>query len=200
MSSAVLYLYTDFVCPFCFIAEHSTVPRLIAEHHLALEWHGFELHPSTPKGGVPLSTLFPSAHLPTLHARTKAFAASFGVVDFEPQDWLSNTRRVLAAAEYARERDRLEAFRKAAFAASFRQGLNIEADSTLTLLAEAAGLDDKAVLQAASDPTYLGRVDERQLEARKAGISGIPTLVLGSRRAVGCQPYEQLESALGLAG
>ena len=25
-----LLLYTDFVCPFCYIAEHSTVPKLVA--------------------------------------------------------------------------------------------------------------------------------------------------------------------------
>jgi len=198
MSESVLYLYTDFVCPFCFIAEHSTVPRLVAEHGLTLEWHGFELHPGTPKGGVPLSTLFRGADLPSLHARTKAFAATFGVVDFQPQDWLHNTRRALAAAEYARDQNRLDAFRTAAFAACFRQGLSIEDDTTLLGLAQAADLPGPAVVQAADDPIYLARIDARQLAARQAGISGIPTFVLGQRRAVGCQPYEKLEQALGL--
>jgi predicted DsbA family dithiol-disulfide isomerase len=200
MSSDVLYLYTDFVCPFCFIAEHSTVPRLIAEHGLKLEWHGFELHPGTPKGGVPLSNLFRGADLPSLHARTKAFAASFGVVDFEPQNWLHSTRRALAAAEYARDQDRLDAFRKAAFAACFRQGLDIEADSTLLALAQTAELSGPALVRAADDPAYLARIDARQQQARKAGISGIPTFVLGDRRAVGCQPYENLQELLGLTG
>ena len=199
MEPRVLYLYTDFVCPFCFIAEHSTVPRLVAEHALTLEWHGFELHPGTPKGGLPLSTLFRGANLPSLHARTKAFAATFGVVDFEPQDWLHNTRRALAAAEFARDEGKLEPFRAAAFAACFRQGLDIETDGTLIGLAESANLAPDATLRAADDPTYLARVDARQLAARKAGITGIPTFVLGERRAVGCQPYAELERALGLA-
>ena len=69
--SLTLRLYTDFVCPFCFIAEQSTVPRLLAELDLTLDWYGFELHPSTPPGGVPLSRLFPNAPLPALHERTK---------------------------------------------------------------------------------------------------------------------------------
>ena len=199
MSSKVLYLYTDFVCPFCFIAEHSTVPRLVEEHGLTLEWHGFELHPGTPKGGLPLTSLFRGANLPALHARTKAFAAGFGVVDFDPQDWLHNTRRALAAAEFARDQGRLNPFRAAAFAACFRQRLDIEKDETLAKMAEAAGLPQGAVIHAADDPTYLARVDARQAQARKMGITGIPTFVLGERRAVGCQPYEQLERQLGLA-
>jgi predicted DsbA family dithiol-disulfide isomerase len=32
--STALLLYTDFVCPFCFIAEQSTVPRLLAAYEL----------------------------------------------------------------------------------------------------------------------------------------------------------------------
>jgi predicted DsbA family dithiol-disulfide isomerase len=157
------------------------------------------LHPGTPKGGVPLSSLFRGANLPALHARTKAFAATFGVTDFQPQDWLHNTRRALASAEFARDEGRLDPFRAAAFAACFRQGLDIENDETLGKMAEAAGLPSDAVIRAADDAKYLDRVDARQAQARKVGVTGIPTFVLGDRRAVGCQPYERLEQELGLS-
>src|SRR3954469_17292369 len=90
--ASLLRLYTDFVCPFCFIAEQSTVPRLLKELDLTLDWYGFELHPSTPPGGVPLSRLFPGTPLPALHERTKRFGASFGVLNFQPPDWLTNSR------------------------------------------------------------------------------------------------------------
>src|SRR5262245_26986488 len=94
--SVTLRLYTDFVCPFCFIAEESTVPRLLADYDLVLDWRGFELHPGTPKGGLPLTALFPGAHLPSLHDRTKRFAAQFGVTGFDPPNRLENSRRALA--------------------------------------------------------------------------------------------------------
>src|SRR5205809_1147167 len=124
--SAILRLYTDFVCPFCFIAEESTVPRLLRDLDLTLEWQGFELHPGTPAGGLPLGELFPGADLPALHERTKRFAASFGVTGFEPPNMLRNTRRALAVAELARDRDRLAPFRQAAFRAHWREGRNLE--------------------------------------------------------------------------
>jgi predicted DsbA family dithiol-disulfide isomerase len=195
-----LLLYTDFVCPFCFIAEASTVPRLLSEFELELEWNGFELHPKTPRGGRPLSSLFPGVHLPSLHAQTQRFAAEFGVRDFSPPDWLRNTRRALAMAEYAREHDRLAPFRQAAFDGHWREGKNLEDDTDLRAIAEAAGLDATAALAAADDAAYLERVDGRQADARAAGVSGIPTFVLNEQRIVGCQPYESLANAASRAG
>lgn len=198
--TARLRLYTDFVCPFCFIAETSTVPRLLREFELELEWHGFELHPSTPPGGVPLSTLFPGVNLASLHERTQRFAAQFGVTNFTSPNWLHNTRRALALAEYARESGALEAVRREIFEAHWRKGENIEDDRDLATLAARAGLDGQAALSALGDARYLSRVDTRQAEARAAGVSGIPTFVLGSERVVGCQPYEVLAEAAQRAG
>lgn len=196
----LLRLYTDFVCPFCFIAEESTVPRLVAELDLTLEWHGFELHPETPRGGMPLTELFRGAHLPSLHARTKAFGAQFGVRDFDPPDRLRNTRRALAMAEYARDQGQLEAFRKAAFDAHWRRGKDLEADADLREIAESVGLPAGAALRAADDRVMLERVDARQAAARKSGVSGIPTFDFENVRVSGCQPFEVLAEAARRAG
>ena len=198
--SSVLRLYTDFVCPFCFIAEESTVPRLLADFDLTLDWYGFELHPSTPPGGVPLSRLFPNVPLAAMHERTKRFGAGFGVLDFQPPDWLSNTRRALAIAEHARDVGKLAPFKQAALAANWRQGRNLENDADLRFVAEAAGLDPNVALAAAADPDLLARVDARQEEARRHGVRGIPTFAFGDLQIVGCQPYEALAAAAERAG
>ncbi len=195
-----LRLYTDFVCPFCFIAEQSTVPRLLAEFDLTLDWRGFELHPSTPPGGVSLSRLFPGVPLPALHERTRRFGARFGVADFSPPDFLRNTRRALAVAELARDLDRLEPFRAAAFEAHWRRGKNLEDDGDLGEVAVAAGLPREAALAAADAPAMLARVDAKQAEARAAGVTGIPTFVIAGEEVVGCQPYEALADAAQRAG
>jgi predicted DsbA family dithiol-disulfide isomerase len=198
--STTLRLYTDFVCPFCFIAEQSTVPRLLASFDLVLDWHGFELHPGTPRGGRSLSTLFPGVNLPSLHDRTRRFASRFGVADFTPPDRIQNSRRALAIAELAREQGHLEPFRAAAFEAHWRQSRNLEDDADLRALATVAGLVPDAALAAADDPTYLARVDDKQADARTQGITGIPTFVIGDAHIVGCQPYEVLADAATRAG
>jgi predicted DsbA family dithiol-disulfide isomerase len=193
-------LYTDFVCPFCFIAEKGTVPRLLEELDLSLDWHGFELHPTTPRGGMPLTRLFGNVDLEALHARTLRFAAGFGVTDFRPPDHLYNTRRALAVAELARDEGALDRYRHAAFDANFRHGKNLEADADLRELATLAGLDPERALRAADDPVYLERVDARQADARAEGIGGIPTFVFGNERLVGCLPYETLRASALRAG
>jgi predicted DsbA family dithiol-disulfide isomerase len=195
-----LLLYTDFVCPFCFIAEQSTVPRLLAEFDLTLDWHGFELRPDTPRGGLSLSRLFPGVPLSALHERTRQFASRFGVTNFNPPDELRNTRRALAIAELARDRGCLEPFRAAAFEAHWRQGKNLEDDGDLGALAVAAGLPRDEALRAADDPAILARVDQKQGEARENGVTGIPTFIIAGEEIVGCQPYEILADAARRAG
>jgi predicted DsbA family dithiol-disulfide isomerase len=195
-----LRLYTDFVCPFCFIAEASTVPRLLREYELVLDWRGFELHPGTPAGGLPLSALFPGANLASLHDRTRRFGAQFGVTGFHPPDRLVNSRRALAIAELARESGALEPFRQAAFDAHWRYGKNLESTSDLRELARSIGLDPDAAIAAADDASYLGRVDEKQADARAHGVTGIPTFFFEAERVVGCQPFEALVRAAEKAG
>lgn len=196
-----LRLYTDFVCPFCFIAEASTVPRLLRELDLTLDWRGFELHPTTPPGGKPLAALFPGVDLASLHEGTRRFAARFGVTGFDPPNVLHNTRRALAIAELARERGVLDAFRKAAFDAHWRQGKNLELDADLRELASSVKLDPDEALAAADAPALLERVDSKQAQARAEGVRGIPTFIFGDQTVVvGCQPYEALEAAALQAG
>ncbi|MEO6079894.1 MAG: DsbA family protein [Steroidobacteraceae bacterium] len=199
-SSSILRLFTDFICPFCFIAEQSTVPRLLATYELDLDWCGFELHPETPRGGRELSTLFPGVDLASLHERTRRFAAQFGVSGIKPPDRIQSSRRALAVAEFARVNGRLEAFRAAAFEGHWRQSKNLESDVDLAALAVMADLDSDGALAAADDAVYLARVDTRQAQARSAGISGIPTFILGQAIIVGCQPYEILAQAAESAG
>ncbi|HEX6275313.1 MAG TPA: DsbA family protein [Polyangiaceae bacterium] len=198
--TVTLRLYTDFVCPFCFIAEESTVPTLLRDYDLSLDWRGFELHPGTPRGGMPLTELFPGAHLPSLHDRTRRFGAQFGVTGFDPPDVLVNSRRALAIAELARDENVLEPFRHAAFDAHWRHRKNLEADADLRELAASVGLDANRALAAADDPAYLGRVDEKQADARAEGVGGIPTFFFGDVRVVGCQPLEALARAAERAG
>jgi predicted DsbA family dithiol-disulfide isomerase len=198
--SMLLRLYTDFVCPFCFIAEQSTVPKLLGQLDLELEWYGFELHPSTPPGGMPLQQLFPGTPLGPLHERTRRFGQQFAVADFNPPDRLCNSRKALAISEYARDMGRLEPWRLAAMEGHWRQGKNLEDATDLRAIAQVAELDPDAAWQAASNPDLLARVDAKQAEARRNGVRGIPTFVFGSQQVVGCQPYEALEAVALSAG
>ncbi len=170
-----------------------------------MDWVGYELHPGTPRGGLPLV-----AHLADPAAvleYVKSFAAGFGLRDLRAPDRLVSTRRALAAAQYAREAGKLEAFRAAAFDAYWREGRDLDRDEELADVARAVGLDPAAALAAADEPGALACVDAARRAAREAGVGGVPTFDFsagpGARpvaRIVGCQPYEVLAEAARRAG
>ncbi len=159
---------------------------------------GYELHPRTPAGGVPLAD-----HLPEPEAMlgyVRSFAAGFGIDDLVPPPRLASTRRAHAVARRAREAGRLDAFRAAAFDAYWRKGRGIESDEDLGMLAREAGLDPAGGVAAARDPAVLASVDAARRAAIEAGVTGIPTFDIGRTRVVGCQRYEVLAEAARRAG
>ena len=198
--SKTVRLFSDFVCPFCFVAERSSLARLQNEFDLEVDWRGFELHPETPPGGVRLADYFPGAQAARMREFMRGFAARFGVREMGSPDHLPNTRRALAMSEFARDEGRLEAFREAAMRAHWQEGGDLEDAADLRGIARAAGLDEAAALSAASDRRYLDRVAGRREEAQRMGVTGVPTFFFGDVPVVGCQPYETLAAAARQAG
>lgn len=164
-----------------------------------MDWRGFELNPATPQGGVSLEQLFGSRAL-AMRANAERTAAAFGVTGIRLPTRLSNTRRVLAVAEWARSQGRLLAFRDAAMEAYWQRGEDLENPEVLGRLAEHAGLPPEEARAAMDAPEYLSRVEALQEEGRAAGVSGIPTAFIGGIRVVGCQPYEVFADAARRAG
>ncbi len=192
-------LYSDFICPFCFVAEQSSLVRLREEFDVEVDWRGFELHPETPVGGMRVTDLFPAARMAEMREFMKSFAARFDV-EMNAPEHLPNTRRALAIAELAREQGRLDAFRDAAMEAHWRGGKDLEDDADLRAIATRAGIDPEAALQAADDQEYQGRVDALHAEAGSSGVTGVPTFFIGDQCVVGCQPYAVIMKAARRAG
>jgi len=163
-----------------------------------VDWVGYELHPGTPAGGIPLSEFLPRSAEASGYVR--AFAVGFGIDDLVPPGRVANTRRALAAAQAARDLGRLDAWRAAAFDAYWRKGRGLESDEDLAALARDAGIDPAIALRAATDPAALARVDAARREAERAGVTGIPTFDVADARIVGCQRYEVLAEAVRRAG
>ncbi len=130
----------------------------------------------------------------------KEFAASFGVENMASPEVLPNTHRILAMAEYAREIGTLDVFRTLAMQARWEENRDLEDDDVLSDLATATGLDPQQAIVACDSADYLARVDSLGAEAKRMGITGIPTFIIGETRIVGCQPYQELANAVRQAG
>lgn len=197
----VLKLYSDFICPFCYIAEHSTVERLVREYDVTLDWRGFELHPDTPVGGMPLQDLFPGRDVGAMHRHVQQYGRTFGVDLPPPPRHLPNSRKALAVAEYARREGKLDGFRRAMMHAYWKDGKDLEDQAVIKAAAKTAGLDAEAAGKAVTDSRYLKVVDAMRAEAGRAGVTGIPTFAFpGIQPVVGCQSWDVVEAAAKAAG
>ncbi len=105
---------------------------------------------------------------------------------------MPNTRRAIAAAEFARDNKKLRDFRTAAMAAYWQNGKDLEDSAVIADIAKTVGLDSQKTVAAMDTERYLSRVDFRRWEARQAGVTGIPFFIIGSESVAGCHPYEKL--------
>jgi predicted DsbA family dithiol-disulfide isomerase len=130
----------------------------------------------------------------------RSFAEGFGITGMAERDRIPSTRKALALAEHARDRGRLHPLRTAVMEAHWRRGEDIEDPAVLAACARAAGLEPDRALAALAEPGILARVDAMGAEAHRAGVTGIPTLMVGERRVVGCQPYAVIAAAAEAGG
>jgi predicted DsbA family dithiol-disulfide isomerase len=179
--------------------EQSSLVKLKNNYDVDIVWRGFELHPETPLGGIPLTSLFPGKPIARIRARVESFANEFGV-DMTVPEHISNTRRALAISEYARDQGKLDAYRVRATHAYWVDGLDLEDDKDLAHIARESGLDEVEALAASTDADYLARVQSAREEGIERMVTGVPTLYFGEMPVVGCQRYETFEKVAKIAG
>lgn len=194
-----LTLFSDFVCPWCYLAERSTIRRLESEFDLRVDWIGFELHPEIPRGGLPTEALLPRPMLDAMLGPLEAAAERMGL-PLLPPDHVPNTRAALAVAEYGREHGGLDAFRDAAMDAFWAAGRDIEDRDVLGDLAEQSGMNADAATAFAFSQPGEAAVHARRAIASERGVTAIPTVLLGRLPILGCQPYDIFARAAERAG
>lgn len=206
MAAVVLRMYSDVVCPFCFIAERGPLAMLLERYDVTLEWRGMELHPEVPPSGIPIERLLGEGRVDRMWARVEALADDFGVAPMVRPTTLINSRRALVVAEHARDVGRLDAWRRVAMDAAWRTpGGDLQSLDGLAALGETAGLEPARVREALASQALMDRVVETRMEAMMAGVRGVPTVLFGDAgagapRVVGCQPLDVWTEAAERAG
>ena len=211
-----LVFFSDFICPWCYIAELGALRPLRARYALDFEWYGFELHPDLPPGGRSLADVFPNAQIQATHRQLANVARDFGVT-FTPRMHMPSTRPAFAIAALARKEGVLDAWRSHVMEAYWEDGRDLEDRDVLGELAQASGLDADAAVSFVDDPRVDRILKKQREQAYLWGVTGIPTwFVLPAQwepgdarppagrpqpsKVVGCQPLAVLEEAARKAG
>jgi predicted DsbA family dithiol-disulfide isomerase len=196
MSAVTLEVFTDFVCPWCYLAT-PRVEKLKRNLKIDVQWIYFPLHPDTPAQGLPLKDLFAGRgiDIEAAHARLKTLMDAEGLV-FNARTHTYNSR---LAQELAKGFDS-DALREALYKGYFEFGKNLGDMEVLVEIARSCGVDPAAAREALTERTFKDAVDADWAKARGYGITGVPSFVAGNQKVVGAQPYEVLERLVIAAG
>jgi predicted DsbA family dithiol-disulfide isomerase len=177
----VLHWY-DFVCPFCYVGQQRTA--ILVGHGLRVIELPFQVHPDIPPGGIPAG---PRGG--PMYAMLEREAREAGL----PLRWpprLPNTRRALAAAEWAR-RHQPHAFpqlHRDLFRAHFALGEDLDDLAVIDRHAMEAGVDLVALHAALADGSAAEAVLDAESMGRRSGVQGTPAWLLAGRLISGLRP------------
>ena len=189
-------VYSDYVCPFCYIGYHR-IEKLKGQYNLDVEWKPFELHPETPKEGVPIEKLpFPREAFEMFIANVKKLADEDGLI-IKSGGIMSNSRLALYISEYARKKGLFNQFHEIIMKKYWIEGKNIGDLSLLLELAESIGLNRDEILDFIETDEPAKILKASMAELQNYMINGVPTFVIGdSKIVIGAQPYDYFERVI----
>jgi predicted DsbA family dithiol-disulfide isomerase len=209
---AQLDVYSDVICPWCYIGKQhmqAALRALEAEGlHFDVRWRPFQLNPEMPSKGVPRDEYrrakFGSLERSRqLDAQVAEAARAAGVAI--RHDLMQRTPNTLDAHRLIRWAEAEGAGAQNAivdrlFAAYFEEGRDVGDRATLAALAAEAGLDhDRAAAFLESDDLQAD-VLAADRAARQAGLEAVPTFVLERHILFsGAVPPDVFAEALGKA-
>jgi len=190
-----LEVFSDYVCPFCRLAEPALDALLRDTPDIDVIWRAFELRPST----VP--PLDPNAEY--LHrvweASVYPLAGKLGVTMKLPPVQ-PRTRRAHEAAHWARAIGRFDEYHRALLAAFFERGENIGDVDVLVALADALGMPGADLRRALAAYEFEQRVIDDEELAKQTDVGSVPAFIANGRYGViGVQPVEVLRQLVDRA-
>lgn len=207
MSPIRIDVWSDFVCPFCYMGE-ALLAQALENYNdadqVSIHYHSYQLMPEMPADTAMNSTEMlvqekgmPREQAEAANAQVTERAASLGLDYRLDQSISTNTRTAHRLTHYAAEHGGQHQLVRRLFAAHFTEGLHISDPDTLADLAAEVGLDREGAHAVVVGDAYTAEVEADIAQARQIGISGVPFFVFNQRLALsGAQPVEAFRQAL----
>jgi predicted DsbA family dithiol-disulfide isomerase len=195
MMKKKVIVYSDYICPFCFIGKHR-MDRLKEELDVEIEWRGLEIHPETPTEGQTLEEMGLNPHYIEMVIENVNKLAKEIEIELKTPPKISNSKRALVLAEYAKEKDKFYEYHCEVFKAYWQDQKDIGNIDVLSDIVDQIGLDSKEAKQYVEDERAKDRIKRFLKEARSLGIDGVPTFVFGKIIIEGAQPYEVIKETI----
>lgn len=201
-------VWSDYVCPFCYIGKRHLEQALEQFSHkdqVEVTYMSYELDPNSPKDfGKSYGELLAAKYgmsakkaKRTLDGITQR-AASAGLTYKFDKMIPTNTFDAHRLTKFAKRNGKETEMTETLLSAFFTEGKHIGDRETLADLAASIGLDREEALNTLHDEkAYENEVRADQQMARQIGIKGVPFFVINEKYALsGAQPVEAFAEAL----
>ena len=163
----------DFIDPGSWVVSHM-IDRAGVEDSFV--WRGLELRPPPAPMVDPQGSSWRFRH-----SQAQVFSQPLGLSMSQP-DFVPWTRKAHELCEFARDRDRFHAVRRALFRAHFVDRIDIGRIDLLTELAHDAGLDRTEARAALDVDRYEERIRRTRESALERKIVTVPTVITAAGR------------------
>jgi predicted DsbA family dithiol-disulfide isomerase len=200
-------IWSDFVCPFCYLGKvkfEKALQEFSNKENVEVVFKSFELDPSASnmaegslsemiakKYGITIKQAEENNERITAEAREVGLIYNLGTAT--PVNTL-NTHRLF---QYARLLGKGEETISALFKAYFTDSKNLSDIYTLTQISKAVGLEESAVQDILNSDKYTDEVRKDEKEAEVIGVTGVPFFLIDNKYSIsGAQPVEVFKDAL----
>ncbi len=180
-------IYSDVVCPWCYIGKRRLDAALRTEALADVEvvWRPHQLHPNLPPGGVDREDYLKrrygaAAERARAPRRIVAEGTDAGIgFNFQAMRRLPNTLAAHRLLHFAEGTGRQHALAETLFRFVFCDGRDVGDIDTLREAAHEAGLDAQAAGAWLATDEGTATVREQQREGLERGVAGVPCYLLG---------------------
>jgi predicted DsbA family dithiol-disulfide isomerase len=180
-SRVTVDLWTDIVCPWCFIGVTRFERALQSfEGEADIRLHPFQLDPSAPVPGIPAMQRYAQkfgGEAPRLLQRVQDEAAKDGIEMRFDRAITANTFDAHRLLQFAHETGKQRELEMSLYRAYFSDGLDISDRTVLAERAAAVGIDREAANSFLQSDTGADDVRDELAQAAELGISGVPAFV-----------------------
>ena len=192
MKNFKLEVFTDYVCPWCYLGD-ARVKNLKKAYEIDIELIHFPLHPDTPVEGRKLLDLFRSTQddIDKKNQNMSALMKNEGL-PFNDRVYTFNSRLAQEIGVWAEKLDHSTSIHDNFFEAYFVHGLNIGLENVILEIVDKSGLDRDEAKKIIQNRLFSDEIDQHWKKSRNYGVTGVPTYVYNNQSIVGAQPLENL--------
>ncbi|MVZ65873.1 thioredoxin domain-containing protein [Sphingobacterium sp. DK4209] len=203
----VIEIWSDIMCPFCYIGKHHFEKALAAvdfKNQIQVVYKSYQLNPETNyvPGETVYSLLSKSKGLTIEQAKEMTshvvkMANEAGLTINFDTNIPASTFKSHVMIHLAADKGKAEEMNERLFEAHFVSGLNIEDEQVLKTMGESLGLTAAEIQDALASEKYAYAVKQDIQESRQIGIRGVPFFLFDRKYAIsGAQPVDSFVEVL----